>query len=76
MSRPALGTGTAVTADTVAQLKQAAALAEDTQRGMPDFRVEETGLRPSSVPATVAGYEHVPFTFVPGKNVGGPRIVD
>ncbi len=42
---------------------------------MPDFRVEEAGLRPSPVPAVVAGYEHVPFVFTPGKKVGGPRIV-
>ena len=41
---------------------------------MPDFRVEEAGLRPSPVPAIVAGYEHVPFVFMPGKKVGGPRI--
>jgi cytochrome P450 len=41
---------------------------------MPDFRVEEDGLRPSPVPAIVAGYEHLPFTFVPGRKVGGPRI--
>src|ERR1700722_12084774 len=41
---------------------------------MPDFRVEEAGLRPSPVPAVVAGYEHVPFVFTPGKKVGGPRI--
>jgi hypothetical protein len=41
---------------------------------MPDFRVEEAGLRPSLVPAMVAGYEHVPFVFMPGKKVGGPRI--
>ena len=43
---------------------------------MPDFRVEEAGLRPSPVPAVVAGYEHVPFVFTPGKKVGGPRIAD
>ena len=41
---------------------------------MPDFRVEEAGLRPSPVPINVAGYEHVPFTFMPGKKAGGPRI--
>ncbi len=41
---------------------------------MPDFRVEEAGLRASPVPAIVAGYEHVPFVFMPGKKVGGPRI--
>jgi cytochrome P450 len=41
---------------------------------MPNFRVEEAGLRPSPVPAIVAGYEHVPFVFMPGKKVGGPRI--
>jgi cytochrome P450 len=41
---------------------------------MPDFRVEEGGLRPSPVPINVAGYEHVPFVFVPGIKVGGPRI--
>ena len=41
---------------------------------MPDFRVEEAGLRPSPVPAIAAGYEHVPFVFMPGKKVGGPRI--
>lgn len=41
---------------------------------MPDFRVAEAGLRPSPVPINVAGYEHVPFTFTPGKKVGGPRI--
>ena len=39
---------------------------------MPDFRVEEAGLRPSPIPAVVAGYEHVPFVFMPGKPVGGP----
>ncbi len=39
---------------------------------MPDFRVEEAGLRPSPAPAIVAGYEHVPFVFMPGKKVGGP----
>jgi hypothetical protein len=43
---------------------------------MPDFRVEEAGLRPSPVPAIAAGYEHVPFVFRPGKKVGGPRIAD
>ena len=41
---------------------------------MPDFRVVEAGLRPSPAPAIVAGYEHVPFVFMPGKKVGGPRI--
>jgi hypothetical protein len=41
---------------------------------MPDFRVEEAGLRPSPVPAVVSGYEHVPFVFMPGKKVGDPRI--
>jgi cytochrome P450 len=41
---------------------------------MPDFRVEEAGLRPSPVPAIVAGYEHVPFVFRPRKKVGRPRI--
>jgi len=41
---------------------------------MPDFRVEEAGLRPSPAPAIVAGYEHVPFVFMPGKKIGGPRI--
>ena len=41
---------------------------------MPDFQVEEAGLRPSPAPAIVAGYEHVPFTFTPGKKVGGPSI--
>ena len=41
---------------------------------MPDFRVEEAELRPSPAPAVVAGYEHVPFVFMPGKKVGGPRI--
>ena len=34
---------------------------------MPDFRVEETGLRPAPIPGIVAGYEHVPFVFTPGK---------
>ena len=41
---------------------------------MPDFRVEEAGLRPSPAPANVAGYVHAPFVFTPGKKVGGPRI--
>jgi cytochrome P450 len=41
---------------------------------MPDFRVEEAGLRPSPVLANAAGYEHAPFVFTPGKKVGGPRI--
>ncbi len=41
---------------------------------MPDFRVDEAGLRPSPAPAIVAGYEHVPFVFTPGKKIGGPRI--
>ena len=43
---------------------------------MPDFRVDEAGLRPSPVPAKVAGYEHAPFVFMPGKKVGGPRVAD
>ena len=43
---------------------------------MHDFRVVEAGLRPSPVPAIVAGYEHVPFVFTPGIKVGGPRIAD
>ena len=47
---------------------------EQIRSRMPDFRVEEAGLRPSPVPAIVAGYEHVPFVFTPGKKVGGPRI--
>jgi cytochrome P450 len=41
---------------------------------LPDFRVEEAGLRPTAAPGVVAGYEHVPFVFMPGKKVGGPRI--
>jgi cytochrome P450 len=41
---------------------------------MPDFRIEETGLRPAPVPAVVAGYQHVPFTFTPGKKLAGSRI--
>ena len=41
---------------------------------MPDFRVEEAELRPSPAPPIVAGYEHVPFVFMPGKKIGGPRI--
>ena len=49
---------------------------EQILRRMHDFRVEEAGLRPSPVPAIVAGYEHVPFVFMPGKKVGGPRIAD
>jgi cytochrome P450 len=49
---------------------------EQILRRMPDFHVEEAGLRPSPVPAVVAGYEHVPFAFIPGKKVGGPRIAD
>ena len=47
---------------------------EPTLSRMPDFQVEEAGLRPSPAPAFVAGYEHVPFTFTPGKKVGGPYI--
>ncbi len=43
-------------------------------RRIPDFHVEETGLRPTLMPAVVAGYAHVPFVFAPGKKVGGPRI--
>ena len=39
---------------------------------MPDFRVEETGLRASPAPAMVAGYEHVPFVFMPGKRSSRP----
>ena len=41
-----------------------------------DFRVEEAGLRPASVPAIAAGYEHVPFVFTAGKKVGGSGIAD
>jgi cytochrome P450 len=41
---------------------------------MPDFRVEQAVLRPSPVPINVAGYEHVPFTFTPGKKLDGPHI--
>jgi cytochrome P450 len=47
---------------------------EEILSRMPNFRVEEAGLRPSPVPAVVAGYEHVPFVFKPGKKVGGPHI--
>jgi cytochrome P450 len=49
-------------------------LIEQILSRLPDFRVEEAGLRPLPVPAIVAGYEHVPFVFTPGKKVGGPRI--
>jgi cytochrome P450 len=41
---------------------------------MPDYRIAEAGLKPSPVSGVVFGYEHVPFTFTPGKRVGGPRI--
>jgi hypothetical protein len=41
---------------------------------LPDFRAEEAGLQPTAAPGVVAGYEHVPFVFTPGKKVGGPRI--
>jgi cytochrome P450 len=47
---------------------------EQVLNRMPDFRVEEAGLRPSPRPAIVAGYEHVPFVFMPGKKVGGPCV--
>ena len=43
---------------------------------MPDFRVDEAGLRPSPVSIIVAGYEHVPFVFTPGEKAGNPRIVN
>jgi len=43
-------------------------------RRLPDFRVEEAGVRPTLVPGVVAGYAHVPFVFAPGRKVGGPRI--
>ena len=43
-------------------------------RRMPDFRVEEAGLRPTLTPAVVAGYAHAPFVFAPGKKAGGPYI--
>jgi cytochrome P450 len=49
---------------------------EQILRRIPDFHVEEAGLRPSPVPAVAAGYEHVPFAFIPGKKLGGPRIAD
>ena len=42
---------------------------------LPDFRVGEAGLQLTAAPGVVAGYEHVPFVFTPGKKVGGPRIV-
>ena len=51
-------------------------LFEQMLRRMPDFLVEEDELRSSPVPAVVAGYERVPFTFPPGKKAGGPRIAD
>jgi hypothetical protein len=41
---------------------------------MPDFRVDEAGLRPSPAPANAAGYAHAPFVFTLGKKFGGPRI--
>jgi cytochrome P450 len=41
---------------------------------MPDFRVDEAGLRASQVPASVAGYQRVPFVFTPGKKPGTHRI--
>lgn len=42
---------------------------------LPDFRIEQEGLRPTGAPGVVAGYEHVPFVFTPGKKTGRPRIV-
>jgi len=41
---------------------------------MPDYHIDEAGLKPSPVSGVVFGYEHAPFTFTPGKRVGGPRI--
>ncbi len=47
---------------------------EQILRRIPDFRVDEAGLRPTLTPAVVAGYVRVPFVFAPGKKVGGPHI--
>ncbi len=41
---------------------------------MPDYKIHEDGLKPSPVSGVVFGYEHVPFSFTPGKKVGGPKI--
>jgi cytochrome P450 len=51
-------------------------LFEQVLSRMRDFRLKEVGLRPSPNPAIVAGYQYVPFNFMPGNKVGGPRIAD
>jgi cytochrome P450 len=43
-------------------------------RRMPDFRIHEPGLKPAPVTGLVFGYERAPFSFTPGKKVGGRRI--
>ena len=49
-------------------------LFEKILRRMPDYQIDEAGLKPSPVTGVVFGYEHAPFSFTPGKRVGGPRI--
>jgi len=61
------------TGDGAVRLEYQSMLGQILKR-MPDFRVEETGLRPTPTPVTVAGYAQVPFSFVPGRKVGGPHI--
>jgi cytochrome P450 len=50
-------------------------LFEQILKRLPDYRIIETGLKPSPVSGVVFGYEHVPFVFTPGARLGGPRIV-
>jgi len=49
-------------------------LFEQILKRIPDYRIDEAGLKPSPVSGVVFGYEHVPFVFTPGGKVGGPRI--
>ncbi|MGE0387443.1 MAG: cytochrome P450 [Gammaproteobacteria bacterium] len=42
---------------------------------LPDYRIDEAHLHRSPVAGIVFGYESVPFTFSPGRRLGGPRIL-
>jgi hypothetical protein len=75
--RQVLAASATVAASSLIPMQAQAATSSDAIR---PFRVttsasRRSGCDPSPVPAMVAGYEHVPFVFMPGKKVGGPASI-
>jgi cytochrome P450 len=51
-------------------------LFEQLLRRIPDFRIDEAGLRPTAKPGVVAGYTHAPFVFTPEHLAIVPELVE